>query len=59
MKLTKSIYKDSKGNEWVFEKMSLPKKKGSYNYWIAECMSLNKAFRHEKKSELKKIIENQ
>lgn len=57
MKLTKSIYLDSKGNEWVIYQESLPKKKGTYSYWIGECLKLNKYYREEKKKDLKKFIE--
>lgn len=57
MKLTKSIYQDSKGNEWVIQQESLPKKKGTYTYWVGECTKLNKSFREDKKKDLKNIIE--
>jgi len=55
MRLIKSLYSDDFGNVWEIEKQSLPKKKGSYNFYLAECKSLNKCFR----SNLKRDIINQ
>lgn len=58
MKLIKSIYQDSKGNEWVIEKCTLPKmKRGEYIFYAAECSSLDKSLRNEKKGLLIKEIE--
>lgn len=57
MKLLKSIYEDSYGCIWEVTKFSLPKKKGYYNYWIAECKSLNIVHRGNKKKDLIKAIE--
>lgn len=58
MKLVKTIYRDNQSNEWIIQKESLPKKRGSYVYWIAECNVLNKCYREMKKKDLKKSIEN-
>jgi hypothetical protein len=58
MKLLKSIYIDSKDNVWIIQKESLPKRKGTYNYWIGECISLNIAYKESKKKDLKTLIEN-
>lgn len=52
MKHIKSIYCDKKGNEWVVQQESLPKIKGSYTYWIADCNSLNKSFRADLKKQV-------
>ena len=57
MKLLKSLYLDSKGNVWEVQKESLPKKKGYFVYWIAECKSTNKSLRSSLKRDLKKQIE--
>ena len=54
MKNIKTIYSDSKGNEWVVQKESLPKTKGTYTYWIADCYALSKSFRADLK---KQVIE--
>ncbi|MFY8161987.1 MAG: hypothetical protein ACOVNU_11705 [Candidatus Kapaibacteriota bacterium] len=52
MKHIKSIYCDSKGNEWVVQKESLPKIKGTYTYWIADCNALSKSFRADLKNQV-------
>lgn len=58
MKLLKSLYQDNNGNVWEIEKQSLPKKKGQYNYWVAESKSLNKSIRANLKREIIKQIKN-
>jgi hypothetical protein len=58
MKLTKSIYIDQKGNEWIIQRNYLPKKKGEYIFWTGECVKLNMEVKEDKKSDLKKLIEN-
>lgn len=52
MKLLKSLYSDSNGNVWEIQKESLPKKKGQFNFWVAECFSLNKSIRANLKRDL-------
>jgi hypothetical protein len=60
MKMLKSIYQDSKGNLWEFEKCSIPKYKGTYKYWIAECKEQDKSLKGDLKRDLiKKIKEIQ
>lgn len=56
MKLLKSLYQDADGNVWEVQKESLPKKKGEYTYWIAECQSLNKTLRESLKRDIIKKI---
>jgi len=58
VKLTKSMYVDRQGNEWVLYQESLPKKKGTFTYWIGECVKLNLCYRENKKKDLKKVIQN-
>lgn len=58
VELSKQIYLDPLGNEWVLEKVCLPKRKGEYSFWIAECEELRKSFRENlKRSVLKQITE--
>ena len=57
MKLIKQIYQDKKGNIWEIEKCSLPKKRGYYTFWSADCITLNKSFRDNLKGNLLKQIE--
>ena len=52
MKKIKSIYCDSKGNEWIVQQESLPKRKGTYTYWIADCNALPKSFRADLKNQV-------
>lgn len=52
MKLLKSLYSDSNGNVWEIQKESLPKKKGQFNFWVAECLSINKSIRANLKRDL-------
>ena len=52
MKLIKGIYIDNKGNEWVIEQCSLPKKKGSYKFYVAECNAISKSFRADLKGQV-------
>lgn len=52
------MYKDDLGNIWELEKMSLPKKKGTYDFWYGECSSLNISFRENLKRDLIKKIKN-
>jgi hypothetical protein len=52
MKQIKSIYIDNKGNEWVIEQCSLPKKKGSYKFYVGECIALSKNFRADLKGQV-------
>lgn len=56
MKLLKSLYSDALGNVWEIQKESLPKKKGQFNFWTAECKSLNKSYRANLKRDLIKQI---
>lgn len=58
MKLIKTLYKDSQGNIWEIERMSLPKKKGVYAYYLAECQTLNLSLKENLKRELIKKIKN-
>jgi hypothetical protein len=52
MVLKRTVYADASGNEWEIEKSALPKRRGMYIYWIAECKKLSKSFRSEKKKDL-------
>jgi hypothetical protein len=52
MKLIKAIYIDSKGNEWIIEQCSLSKIKGSYKFYVAECILLKKSFRADLKRQV-------
>jgi|LauGreSuBDMM15SN_2_FD.fasta_scaffold29679_3 hypothetical protein len=52
MKLIKSIYIDSKSNEWIIEQCSLSKIKGSYKFYVAECTALSKSFRADLKKQV-------
>jgi hypothetical protein len=57
MKMLKSIYQDSKGNIWEFERCSIPKIKGTYMYWVAECKEQNISIKADLKRDLiKKIL---
>lgn len=58
MKLSRSIYVDSHNNEWVVQKHSLPKKKGEYVYWIADCVDLCKSIKADKKRDIISKIKN-
>jgi hypothetical protein len=33
MKLIAKVYRASDGSEWIFEKVSLPKRRGEYTQW--------------------------
>lgn len=57
MKLLKSVYEDSYGTIWEISKETLPKKKGVYTYWIAECKLFDAVLRGNKKKDLIKMIE--
>jgi hypothetical protein len=52
MVLKRTVYADASGNEWEIEKNALPKLRGMYVYWIAECKKLSKSFRSDKKKDL-------
>lgn len=52
MVLKRTVYADASGNEWEIEKSALPKRRGMYIYWIAECKKLSKCFRSDKKKDL-------
>lgn len=58
MKLLKSVYTDNQGNVWEIQKQSLPKKKGQYNYWIAECHTKNLAYTEKLKRDIIKILKS-
>ena len=56
MQLVKQFYKDDAGNLWEIEKCSLPKKRGTFNFWVAECKALKRNYREDnKKSVIAKI----
>lgn len=52
MVLKRTVYADASGNEWEIEKSAVPKLRGMYVYWIAECKKLSKSFRSDKKKDL-------
>lgn len=56
MKLTKSVYQDDAGNIWELSQQSLPKKKGTYLFWIGECKSINVELKEDRKYLLIKKI---
>jgi hypothetical protein len=58
MQIIKSIYQDSNGNIWEIKRESLPKKKGEYVYWLAECKEKNICFRKNLKRDIIKEIKN-
>ena len=58
IKVVKYTYQDSKGNLWEVEKVSLPKKKGNYNFYLAECKSLGCSFREPLKRDIIKRIKS-
>jgi hypothetical protein len=45
--LKEKIYLDHKGRTWRVTKESLPKIRGMYKYWLAECMTHDLAFRED------------
>lgn len=54
---TKRLFVDQKKRIWEIEKVSLPKKKGEYIFYTADCLSNKKlGIRENKLSELKKAI---
>lgn len=54
---TKRLFVDKKQRVWEIEKVSLPRKKGNYCFYIAECLSeRNLAIKEIKLSEIKKSI---
>ena len=57
MKLLRTIYIDKAGNEWVIQRNTLPKKKGVYVFWTAECAKLNLEYKENTKKELKKHLD--
>lgn len=59
MKLIKSIYEDPKGNQWVVQRIVLPKTvRGEYIFWQADCINFNMGLRAEKKTQLFNKIKN-
>jgi hypothetical protein len=52
MVLKRTVYADASGNEWEIEKSAVPKLRGMYVYWVAECKKLSKSFRSDKKKDL-------
>lgn len=60
MKLIKSIYLDSKNNEWVVERCTLPKRRGGeYIFFTAECSAYPTAsFRFKSKNEILKAVDD-
>lgn len=54
---TKRLFVDQKKRIWEIEKVSLPRKKGIYIFYTAECLSNKKLeIRENKLSEIKKSI---
>ena len=58
MKLIKQFYQDDNGNIWEIESCSLPKKRGEYKFWTAECKSLSRHYREDNKKRLMIKIKN-
>ena len=56
MKLIRTIYTDLNGNVWEVQQEKLPKKKGVYTYWVAECKELNKCLRADLKRKIIALI---
>jgi|688.fasta_scaffold82978_6 hypothetical protein len=56
--IIKSIYQDTEKNIWEIKRESLPKKKGQYVYWLAECKEKNISFRKNLKRDIIKEIKN-
>ena len=52
MQLVKQLYNDDNGNLWEIEKCSLPKKRGTFNFWVAECKALSKNYRENTKKDV-------
>ena len=55
MKIIKSIYQDLNGNIWEVKRESLPKVRGEFVFWIAECTKKNISIRANLKKNI--IIE--
>lgn len=54
---TKRLFVDRNKRVWKIEKVSLPKKKGNYIFYTADCLSNKKlGIRENKLAELKKSI---
>ena len=54
---TKRLVVDQNKRVWQIEKVSLPRKKGIYTFYTAECLSNKKLeIRENKLSEIKKSI---
>jgi len=54
---TKRLFVDQNKRVWQIEKVSLPRKKGIYIFYTAECLSNKKLeIRENKLSEIKKSI---
>lgn len=58
MQFIKSTYKDLNGNIWEVKRESLPKKKGQFVFWTAECTEQNISFRSKLKRDVIKEIKN-
>lgn len=59
MKLLYSVYEDECGRLWKIEQVTVPTRKSSYSYYIAECLSdKNLSFRENKKGNVMRIIQN-
>lgn len=50
MKLIRTVYSDQYNNEWSVEFHELPKRRGTWKFWTAECNNLE--FRGDSKTEL-------
>lgn len=52
MNIIASIYRDANGDVWEISRQTLPKKKGEYIFWVAECPKKNISLRGNLKKEV-------
>jgi hypothetical protein len=46
------IYVDALDNQWKIQKITAQRKRGTYYYWIAECLTLPRGYRGNTKKAL-------
>jgi hypothetical protein len=59
MKLLYSVYMDECGRRWKIEQVTVPTRKSTYSYYLAECLDdKNLSFRENQKGNVMRIIQN-
>lgn len=59
VRLLYSVYVDQYGMKWLLQEHRLPKRKGAWIYWLAECIDdKNLSFRDETKKNVLWMIAN-